>query len=49
MPLDVKPGDLILFGKYASQDIKLDGEELLIMRESEVLAVIETPATSESN
>jgi len=49
VPLDVKPGDLILFGKYASQDIKLDGEELLIMRESEVLAVIDTPTTSESN
>jgi len=48
-PLDVKPGDLILFGKYASQDIKVDGEELLIMRETEVLAVIETPTTSESN
>jgi chaperonin GroES len=49
VPLDVKPGDLILFGKYASQDIKLDGEELLIMRETEVLAVLETPATSEGN
>lgn len=49
VPLDVKAGDLILFGKYASQDITLDGEELLIMRESDVLAVIETPTTSESN
>ena len=42
VPLDVKAGDLILFGKYTSQEIKLDGEEYLIMRESEVLAVIET-------
>ena len=42
VPLDVKAGDVILFGKYTSQDIKLDGEEYLIMRESEVLAVIET-------
>jgi len=42
VPLDVKAGDVILFGKYASQDIKLDGEEYLIMREDEVLAVIET-------
>jgi len=49
VPLDVKPGDLILFGKYASQEIKLDGEELLIMRETEVLAVLETPPTSEGN
>ena len=42
VPLDVKAGDVILFGKYTSQDIKLDGEEYLIMREDEVLAVIET-------
>ena len=39
--LDVKAGDLILFGKYSGQEIKLDGEEFLIMREDEVLAVIE--------
>ena len=42
VPLDVKAGDVILFGKYTSQEIKLDGEEYLIMRENEVLAVIET-------
>ena len=41
VPLDVKAGDLILFGKYSGQEIKLDGEEFLIMREDEVLAVIE--------
>ena len=41
VPLDVKAGDLILFGKYTSQEVKLDGEELLIMREDEVLAVID--------
>ncbi len=40
-PLDIKVGDLILFGKYSGQEIKLDGEEFLIMREDEVLAVIE--------
>ena len=39
--LDVKSGDLILFGKYSGQEIKLEGEEYLIMREDEVLAVIE--------
>jgi len=42
VPLDVKAGDVILFAKYTSQDIKVDGEEYLIMREDEVLAVIET-------
>ena len=41
VPLDVKAGDVILFGKYGGQDIKLDGDEYLIMREDEVLAVIE--------
>ena len=40
-PLDVKAGDLILFGKYTSQEVKLDGEEYLIMREDEVLAVLD--------
>src|SRR5436853_2105233 len=38
--LDVKEGDRILFGKYAGQEIKLDGEDFLIMREDEVLGVI---------
>ena len=41
IPLDIKTGDLILFGKYASSEIKLDGEEYLIMREDDVLAVID--------
>ena len=41
VPLDVKAGDLILFGKYTSQEVKLDGEDYLILREDEVLAVIE--------
>jgi chaperonin GroES len=41
IPLDVKAGDRILFGKYAGQEIKLDGEDYLIMKEDEVLAVIE--------
>ena len=38
---DVKAGDLILFGKYSGQEIKLEGEEYLIMREDEVLGVLE--------
>src|SRR5213592_2077320 len=41
VPLDVKAGDLILFGKYTSQEVKLDGEEYLIMREDEVLAIVD--------
>jgi chaperonin GroES len=39
--LDVKAGDTILFGKYSGQEIKLEGEDYLIMREDEVLAVID--------
>ena len=46
VPLDVKAGDLILFGKYSGQEIKLEGEEYLIMREDEVLAVIENGASA---
>ena len=41
IPLDVKAGDTILFGKYSGQEIKLDGEDYLIMKEEEVLGVIE--------
>jgi len=39
-PLDLKAGDLILFGKYSGQEIKLDGEDYLIMREDDVLGVV---------
>ena len=42
IPLDVKEGDTILFGKYSGQEIKIEGEEHLIMREDEVLAVLES-------
>ena len=41
IPLDVKAGDRILFGKYSGSDIKLDGEEYMIMREDEVLGVLD--------
>jgi chaperonin GroES len=40
-PLDVKKGDKILFGKWSGTEVKIDGEELLIMKESDILAVIE--------
>ena len=39
VPLDVKAGDMVLFGKYAGQEIKLDGVEYLIMKEDDVLAI----------
>ncbi|CAM5278122.1 co-chaperone GroES [Eoetvoesiella caeni] len=40
LPVDVKAGDKVLFGKYAGQAVKVDGEELLVIREDEILAVI---------
>ena len=40
-PLDVKTGDKILFGKYSGTEIKVEGEELLIMREEDILGIIE--------
>jgi chaperonin GroES len=48
IPLDVKAGDLILFGKYTSQEVKVDGEEYLILREDEVLAVIDGGETKKT-
>ena len=44
-PLDVQAGDRILFGKYSGSEIKVDGEEFLIMREDDVLGVIEDAST----
>jgi len=41
VPLEIKPGNRILFGKYAGTEVKIDGEEYLIMREDDVLGVIE--------
>ena len=41
IPLDVKAGDKILFGKYSGSEVKIDGEEYLIMKEDDVLAIIE--------
>ncbi|WP_421934063.1 co-chaperone GroES [Phenylobacterium sp.] len=40
-PLDVKPGDKILFGKWSGTEVKIDGQDLLIMKESDVLGVVE--------
>ena len=47
-PLDVKAGDLILFGKYSGQEIKLDGEDYIIMREDEVLGVVGGSSTKKA-
>ena len=41
IPIELTPGDLVLFGKWSGTDVKLDGEELLIVKESDVLGVIE--------
>jgi chaperonin GroES len=46
VPLDVQAGDRILFGKYSGSEIKLDGEEYLIMREDEVLGILESQPVS---
>jgi len=46
VPLDVKPGDHILFGKWSGSEIKLNGEDLLIMTESDIMGVIERPAVA---
>ena len=42
VPLDVKAGDRILFGKWSGTEVKIDGEELLIMKESDVMGIIES-------
>jgi chaperonin GroES len=45
VPLDVKAGDRVLFAKWSGTEVKIDGEELLIMKESDLLGVIETAGT----
>ncbi len=42
LPLDVKVGDKVLFGKYSGTEVKVDGEDLLVMREEDIMAVIES-------
>jgi chaperonin GroES len=44
VPLDVKKGDKVLFGKWSGTEVKIDGEELLIMKESDILGVVEGKA-----
>jgi chaperonin GroES len=45
-PLDVKAGDRILFGKWSGSEVKIDGEDLIIMKESDILGIIEGAAAS---
>jgi chaperonin GroES len=47
-PLDVRPGDRVLFGKYGGSEVKIDGEEYLILREDEILGVFATTARAKS-
>lgn len=47
-PLDVKAGDRILFGKWSGTEVKIDGEELLIMKESDIMGIIEGTAAGKA-
>jgi chaperonin GroES len=46
VPLDVKAGDRVLFGKWSGTEVKIDGQDLLIMKESDILGVIEATASA---
>ena len=48
VPLDVKDGDRILFGKWSGTEVRLDGEDLLIMKESDILGIVETAKVREA-
>lgn len=41
LPLDVKDGDVVLFGKYAGTEVKVDGQELVVMREEDIMGIVE--------
>ena len=47
-PLDVKAGDRILFGKWSGTEVKLDNEELLIMKESDIMGILEAPSVAKA-
>src|SRR5690554_2279825 len=48
IPLDVKPGDIVLFGKWSGTEVKIDGEELLIMKESDIMGVLDKQASAKA-
>ena len=47
-PLDVKEGDRILFGKWSGTEVKIDGEELLIMKESDIMGILDNPSVAKA-
>ena len=47
-PLDVEDGDRILFGKWSGTEVKLDGEELLIMKESDIMGILDNPSVAKA-
>jgi chaperonin GroES len=47
-PLDVKPGDRVLFGKWSGTEVKIDGEDLLVMKESDIMGVLEGKAKAKA-
>ena len=49
IPLDVKSGDRILFGKFSGTEVKIDGEEMLILREADIMAIIESGKSSKKS
>jgi chaperonin GroES len=48
VPLDVKVGDRVLFGKWSGSEVKIDGEDLLIMKESDILGVLSAPSKAKA-
>jgi chaperonin GroES len=48
VPLEVKPGDKVLFGKWSGTEVKLDGEDLLILKESDILGIVQDGASKPS-
>ena len=48
IPIDVKVGDRILFGKWSGTEVKLGGEELLIMKESDIMGILEAPSVAKA-
>ena len=47
-PLDVKAGDRILFGKWSGTEVKIDGEDLLVMKESDIMGIVDKPAVAKA-
>ena len=48
VPVEVKPGDRVLFGKWSGTEVKIDGQELLIMKESDIMGIITAPAAAKA-